>query len=42
MTWMDALAALESLGYVLSVDGEKIRYAHEGSGNPNRSDYTLI
>ena len=42
MTWMDALAALESLGYVLSVDGEKIRYAHEGSGNPTTAQITPL
>jgi hypothetical protein len=35
MIWMDALAELDSLGYVLSVDGEKIRYAYQGGGNPN-------
>jgi hypothetical protein len=35
MTWMDALAELDSLGYVLSLDGEKVRYAYQGGGNPN-------
>jgi hypothetical protein len=36
--WMDAIDKLRLLGYAVNLDGEKLRYAYLGKGNPSSDE----
>lgn len=40
ITWMNTIDRLKSLGYWITLDGEKLRYAYQGKDNPSQNEIT--
>lgn len=41
-SWTDAIDKLTSLGYRITLDGEKLRYAYQGKNNPSQNEITPL
>jgi hypothetical protein len=40
--WMDAIDKLRLLGYSVSLDGERLRYAYQGMDNPRQDEIIIL
>lgn len=40
--WIDVLDKLQSLGYIITLDGEKLKYAYHGKGNPSKDEISPL